>query len=404
MAKEKEVYEYRESIRQTILASGINPETDVELVTIEEMRSWLDARDDAFREQAKIDEGENYDPEEHEGTIYTDLELDPQTGLLTTDYFQFFQLELVHGHLLAEECFEDPSKVDWKTVTRGYNHKIISTLREYYCNPLVWTGVTPDMETQYMITGNVAQEVYMPHRLHDDKMMLQDKITFEGALLWFADELPMGNHPLVWMVHEALPGPEDMIIWSYITSNYGAMPSEDIPEDERDYSKVYFAPKNIQWNMDFIAKHRGGKRAAEIVRLLREDWYAIKAQKLFGMELISAEQVAEFEFALFAGMDRSLRIWESEPVGEVIKPSDAPFCLLTDECYEEGKANKVISELRSACKGTAVGLWKVIRTNEALDYLGTRGMQTSKIYRAIVDYFGELPYSERNFRDARDKA
>jgi riboflavin biosynthesis pyrimidine reductase len=102
-------------------------------------------------------------------------------------------------------------------------------------------------------------------------------------------------------------------------------------------------------------------------------------------------------------MDRSLRIWESEPVAEVIKPSDARFSLLTDECYEEGKANKVISELRTACKGTAVGLWKVIRTNEALDYLGTRGMQTSKIYRAIADYFGELPYSERNFRDARDK-
>ena len=79
------------------------------------------------------------------------------------------------------------------------------------------------------------------------------------------------------------------------------------------------------------------------------------------------------------------------------------FSLLTDACISEKKEAKVISELRAACKSTAVGLWKVIRTNEALDYLGTRGMQTSKIYRAIVDYFGELPYSERNFRDARDK-
>ena len=385
---DNEVYEYRAQVRQYIDALGKNPEEELPLVTIEEMRAWLN----------------DYEENEQDGTLYPDLELDPKTGLLTTDYFEFHAAVFVYVHMLAEQCFKDPSKVDWKTVTRGYNHKIISTLRKFYCNPLVWTGMTDDMEMKYMITGDVAQEVHLVTRLHDDKMMLQDRITFEGALLWFADELPKGNHPLVWMAFEPLPAPEDMIIWSYITANYGAMPSEELPEEERDFSLVYFAPQNLRWNMDFIAKHRGGKRAAEIVRLLREDWYAIKAQKLFGMELISAEQVDQFELALFAGMDRSLRIWDAEEVKETKKEqSEKSFSLLTDECRAEGKEAKVISDLRSACKSTAVGLWKVIRTNEALDYLGTRGMQTSKIYRAIVDYFGELPYSERNFRDARDK-
>ena len=401
---DNEVYEYRAQVRQYIDALGKNPEEELPLVTIEEMRAWIDDFEESERERAKEEDGENYDPEMWKGTLYPDLELDPKTGLLTTDFFKFHAAEFVYVHMLAEQCFKDPSKVDWKTVTCGYNHKVISTLRNFYCNPLVWTGMTPDMETKYMITGDVAQEVHMVTRLHDDKMMLQDRITFEGALLWFADELPKGNHPLVWMVYEPLPAPEDMIIWSYITANYGAMPSDDLPEEERDFSLVYFAPQNLRWNMDFIAKHRGGKRAAEIVRLLRDDWYAIKAQKLFGMELITAEQVEQFEFALFAGMDRSLRIWDAEEVKETKKEqSEKSFSLLTDECRAEGKEAKVISELRTACKGTAVGLWKVIRTNEALDYLGTRGMQTSKIYRAIVDYFGELPYSERNFRDARDK-
>lgn len=309
---DKEVYEYREQVRQYIDALGKNPEDELPLVTIEEMRAWINVFEESEREHAKEEEGEKYDPKMWEGTLYPDLELDPKTGLLTTDFFKFHGAEFVYVHMLAEQCFKDPSKVDWKTVTCGYNHKVISTLRQCYCNPLVWTGMTPDMETKYMITGDVAQEVHMVTRLHDDKMMLQDRMTFEGALLWFADELPKGNHPLVWMVFEPLPAPENMVIWTYITANYAALPSDELPEEERDYSRAYFDPYNLRWNMDFIAKHRGGKRAAQIVRLLRDDWFEIKAQKMFGMNLISNEQIEQFEFALFAGMDRSLRIWDAE--------------------------------------------------------------------------------------------
>ena len=120
------------------------------------------------------------------------------------------------------------------------------------------------------------------------------------------------------------------------------------------------------------------------------------------MERMTDEQISEFESILFNGFDELLSEWEKDKEEKVVEDGKR-FSLLTDACIEEGKEAKVISELRAACKGTAVGLWKVIRENEALGYLGTHGMQTSKIYRAIVDYFGELPYTERNFRDARDK-
>ena len=119
------------------------------------------------------------------------------------------------------------------------------------------------------------------------------------------------------------------------------------------------------------------------------------------MDKVDEKDIAAFEEHLFHGFDDLLEEWEKDK--EEVVTEGKQFSLLTDACISEKKEAKVISELRAACKSTAVGLWKVIRTNEALDYLGTRGMQTSKIYRAIVDYFGELPYSERNFRDARDK-
>ena len=80
------------------------------------------------------------------------------------------------------------------------------------------------------------------------------------------------------------------------------------------------------------------------------------------------------------------------------------FSLLTEQCRKENKVSSVEAELRAACKGTAVELWRVIRTNEALGYLSAARLSTAKVYRAFMDYFGELPYTERNFRDARDKA
>ena len=80
------------------------------------------------------------------------------------------------------------------------------------------------------------------------------------------------------------------------------------------------------------------------------------------------------------------------------------FSLLTEQCRKENKVSAVEAELRAACKGTAVELWRVIRTNEALGYLSAESLSTAKVYRAFTDYFGALPYTERNFRDARDKA
>ena len=38
---DKEVYEYREQVRQYIDALGKNPEEELPLVTIEEMRAWI---------------------------------------------------------------------------------------------------------------------------------------------------------------------------------------------------------------------------------------------------------------------------------------------------------------------------------------------------------------------------
>ena len=80
------------------------------------------------------------------------------------------------------------------------------------------------------------------------------------------------------------------------------------------------------------------------------------------------------------------------------------FPLLTKKCVQDNRVEQVEAELRAACKGTAPALWKTIHFNETMGYLATADLQAAEIYRCFEDYFGKLPYTDRNFRDARSKS
>ena len=82
--------------------------------------------------------------------------------------------------------------------------------------------------------------------------------------------------------------------------------------------------------------------------------------------------------------------------------AQARFALLTAQCIQEGKAEAVEAELRSAANGSAAKLVAAIRTNEALGYLDTKNMSSQALYDALNAYFG-LRYSVRNFTMARNK-
>lgn len=82
-------------------------------------------------------------------------------------------------------------------------------------------------------------------------------------------------------------------------------------------------------------------------------------------------------------------------------PAQDLFTYITDEARRTGKAPAVEAELRAACQGTAGTLWKAVRVNESLGYLQISQLGTAAIYRAFSGHFGQLPYTERNFRLAR---
>lgn len=77
------------------------------------------------------------------------------------------------------------------------------------------------------------------------------------------------------------------------------------------------------------------------------------------------------------------------------------FCYITPLCITKQMAEHVENHLRKGCNGTASGLWRTVHEYELMGYLNTQNLSAIELYRALSEYFGPLPYSDRTFRKYR---
>ena len=83
--------------------------------------------------------------------------------------------------------------------------------------------------------------------------------------------------------------------------------------------------------------------------------------------------------------------------------SDSRFPYLTQKCIQEKREETVDAEIQAARKGTAEDMWRTLWNNENLGYVEVKYIDATTLYRAIEKWYGKLPYTERNFRGARNK-
>lgn len=365
---------------------------DTPYVTIDEMKEMLGSR------KHKWDD-------DH----YEELQFDEQSGLYYTECFAYHDRDLLQAHLLVEQCLEHFDELDWERITNGYELSVVSRIEHLMENPLVWVDEMPDeLAEKFVVTGRVAVEKSSEERStclpYCDFFVTMRK----ERLKWFANQLPTPKD--IYPDYSYHNVPKDMILWGVILTDdfeFRLWEINDFEKKDRLMDREYWPycnPQHFRRELERIYDQFGAQKAALIVRLLREDWQDIKVLKLFGIDTLTLEQIEEFQQCLFEGMDRNLRRWDAEtPQPSSPETTPASFEYITDQCRKEGKAEAVEAELRAAAKGTAVAMWKTIRTNEALGYLSTKNLAASKIYKALTAYFGPLPYNERNFRDARNK-
>ena len=299
-------------------------------------------------------------------------------------------------HLYAERLLQKGyQEVNW---SKECPHPaMILDYAKTWMHPLVWQDAFKFKDL--VIDGRVATEEYDDERLYEISEIVnyiyeQDILAYSDEPVHFEEDLP------------EIGFPKGMHDWSPLTWDVKSNLDEILAgnaHDENEADGKYYDFVRLRYNLNIIAEYRGGKRAAELLRMLQCEWPKIKRWKTH-FDSMEEKDIMEFEDLLFNGFDDLLEEWDAEtPQEATSNTKPAVFEFITEQCRKEGKVESVETELRAACKGTAVGMWKTIRTNEALGYLSTKDVAASKIYKALCDYFGELPYNERNFRDARNK-
>lgn len=271
---------------------------------------------------------------------------------------------VLFDHLIFEQSMASYGG-NWRFYTHVYDVRAIAYLKYLWYHPLVWLDPKEELSKNRIVEGRVAAEHYVPHR--ESIRYKYDLLYFDEAMLdWFADRLPIadGTEPIIIDYKFATL---DIILWHYITENPEKMYDLVYAENGRfDPSLVVpFDQRRFLFNVTRIAETHGGKRAAEIVRLLRKDWKRITTMKLFDIEKMKAEQVEEFRVALFEGMDYYLAEWEKDKVEEKEKPNaekpDGSFFAVSEKMTYEMCEKELIRVINGA-KNKAAACREILRS------------------------------------------
>ncbi len=296
---------------------------DTPYVTIEEMKELLLSRKTKWNKGKCIE-----------------LQLDEKSGLYYTDYFTCEEPDMLQEHLLVEQCLENLDELDWKRITNGYDFDIVERIQHLMENPLVWVEKMPgELIKRFVVTGRVAVEKSSEERDTCPPYCDLRSYWINERLKWFANQLPKSKDlsDNFWV-----DIPKDMILWDRILTDPFEKISADIyaPRKKNPYTGheywAYCNPDEFRRNIERIYQKFGAQKAAQIVRLLREDWPDIKALKLFGFDKLSPEQIEGFRECLYEGMDRNLRIWDAETPENAeeeqsTQDPDSSFFAVTDQ-------------------------------------------------------------------------
>lgn len=348
---------------------------------------------DEIRDLMRFTKDEN-DSEENPDL---ELELDKETGLYYLDLDPMRYYSVLHWQLITELLIEKVEQVDWRRTTCFYSPKLLYRFFNTHSRPLIYGENLPEIQEKYIVVGSLVMR--SPELTRLDATVLK-YFTFkfaEDKFLWFADTLPTKDDSF----YAATPSnyiPSDIVIWEYLVANEYA--DKDADESGSEESWRYFHPEALMSHIQLIADHRGGKRAAEIIRLLREDWKAIKAMNLFHIDELTPEQVEAFEQCLFVGLDRNLRSWESEePKEQAVEPIKCRYIDLdkiAETCIHTPE--EFARSLRQACEQDAPALGAFLKKYFKLGYLDFHGDSKKKIYEHLKECFPDgLNYSYTNF-------
>ena len=214
--------------------------------------------------------------------------------------------DLLKNHLLLETLYARKDEVDWERVSCYYDYEVIDKIGDTLMSPLVWVP-SEEAGEHCAVKGKVAKEVdpiegYDNHDRYELYYQMMEK-----GVLWFVDHLPEYSEEL----HQDRYGyhfPPGILLWDrFLQAQFG---------------HAYYG--DLLKKLKFVAKERGGAKAAEIVKRLRKDWPHIRREKLFGISDLNEFEmgtVLKIEEQLDGELELYLQKWEAEAEKEAIQSS-----------------------------------------------------------------------------------
>ena len=268
------------------------------------------------------------------------------------------QLPLIYRHIVAEQLLrEDYQNVHWESYGVTENNVLLE-LVQLWLNPLTWAD--PLELENYVVDGRVAYEVFDENRRYEQVDETWQYIETR-RILAFADNPPVfkGDVAGNGMV-------KGMHFWTQLTFDHSAPLIKIMGGDRLDYEEMRstikpYAAAALRSRLGFIAKERGGARAAELLRMLQSEWSQIKLWKteFSGM---TENEINEFESILMHGYDELLTEWESGVSDEFSteKPNSPLFAVSDKMTYE--MCEKELIRIINGAKNKAVACKEILRS------------------------------------------
>jgi len=225
------------------------------------------------------------------------LKTDEESGKIYVDHDFLRCKDLLKNHLLLETLYARKDEVDWERVSNHYDYEVVDKIGDTLTSPLVWVP-SEEAGEHCAVKGKVAKEVN-PIEGYDnhDRYELYHHMMDEGVL-WFVDHLPEYSEEF----HHDRYGfhfPPGILLWDrFLQAQFG---------------HAYYG--DLLKKLQFVAKERGGAKAAEIVKRLRKDWPHIMREKLFGISDLNKFEmgtVLKIEEQLNGELELYLQKWEAE--------------------------------------------------------------------------------------------
>ena len=271
------------------------------LVSIEEMRKFL--------------RNPLYQPTEDEAQFPLELLPDNDAGgLLYTDFFKNYGTNTLMSHILVEQLFDNYYNINWTRVTDTSNCFVLARIVALYCNPLTWISAPDTLPGNYFVQGKIATEKFDEKRASSPELYALISESKEQRALCFAYELPLFRADKNNIFSSVL----NLHRWDLLLAKPEDIVFHPLSSDDPYYTKEglhIFNYETLQENLQLIADNMGKKKAAEIARLLQNEWPILETLSYFQFNPENPDDL-DFKHLVLEELNIFLPSWEKEDTPE----------------------------------------------------------------------------------------